>query len=133
VRREVTIGREWAEEESADRLDLLISGPRFVLAIENKLWAREHTRQTDSYWRWLSRLPILHGGLFLSPTGRAPLSPGFRPVSYLDLLACLLEGPATGATLGEAERIVLISYIRTLATRVLRIELRTIRTLGDRA
>jgi hypothetical protein len=130
VRREVTIGQEWAEEDTAHRLDLLISGPGFVLAIENKVWAPEHTRQTEGYWRWLSRLPHLHGGLFLSPTGQAPLSVGFRAVSYMDLLGCLLDAPASAERLDCEEEITLASYIKTLAGHVLRTELRAIRATG---
>lgn len=130
VRRELVIGREWTEETSAERLDLMISGPTFVLVIENKLWSPEHSRQTEGYWRWLSQQPGLSGGLFLSPTGASPLSTGFRAVSYMDLLGCLLEAPASGVSLARQEEIVLASYLNTLARRVLRTELRTLRAGG---
>jgi len=131
VRRELVIGREWSEETSADRLDLMISGPTFVLVIENKLWSPEHPHQTEGYSRWLSQQAGLSGGLsgglFLSPTGALPLSTGFRAVSYMDLLSCLLEAPASGLSLARQEEIVLASYLNTLARRVLRTELRTLR------
>jgi hypothetical protein len=129
VRREVVFGREWADEDSRDRLDVLITGPDFVLVIENKLWSPEHSGQTASYWRWLARQPVLSGGLFLSPAGDPPLTPGFKAVSYMDLLGCLLEGPASGAALAAHEELVLASYLKTLAHHVLRTELRVVRAL----
>lgn len=130
VRRELVFGREWSDESSEDRLDLMISGPAFILVIENKLWSPEHAKQTEGYSRWLSQQPGLTGGLFLSPTGAPPLSKGFQAVSYMDLLGCLLEGPATGVSLTRQEDIVLGSYLNTLARRVLRTELRTLRAGG---
>jgi hypothetical protein len=130
VRREVVFGREWVDEDSRDRLDVLITGPRFVLVVENKLWSREHSGQTEGYWRWLSRQPGLCGGIFLSPAGDPPLTPGFKAISYMDLLACLLEGPASGAALAAQEELVLASYVKTLARRVLRAELRVVCALG---
>jgi hypothetical protein len=130
VRREVVFGREWADEDSRDRLDVLITGPDFVLVIENKLWSPEHSGQTASYWRWLARQPVLAGGLLLSPAGEPPLTPGFTAVSYMDLLGCLLDGPAAGAALAAQEELVLASYLKTLAHHVLRTELRVVRTLG---
>jgi hypothetical protein len=130
VRRELVFGREWSDESSEDRLDLMISGPAFILVIENKLWSPEHAKQTEGYARWLSQQPGLTGGLFLSPTGAPPLSSGFQAVSYMDLLGCLLEAPAAGVSLTHQEEIVLGSYLNTLARRVLRTELRTLRAGG---
>jgi len=130
VRRELVFGREWTHETSEDRLDLMISGPTFILVIENKLWSPEHAKQTQGYARWLSQQPGLSGGLFLSPTGAPPLSTGFHAISYMDLLGCLLEAPATGVSLTRQEEIVLASYLNTLARRVLRTELRTLRAGG---
>jgi hypothetical protein len=51
-------------------------------------------------------------------------------VSYMDLLGCLLEGPASGAALAAHEELVLASYLKTLAHHVLRTELRVVRALG---
>lgn len=130
VRRELVFGREWSDESSEDRLDLMISGPALILVIENKLWSPEHAKQTEGYSRWLSQQPGLTGGLFLSPTGAPPLSKGFQAVSYMDLLGCLLEAPAAGVSLTRQEEIVLGSYLNTLARRVLRTELRTLRAGG---
>jgi len=130
VRRELVFGREWSDESSEERLDLMISGPTFILVIENKLWSPEHAKQTEGYSRWLSQQSGLTGGLFLSPTGAPPLSKGFQAVSYMDLLGCLLEGPAAGVSLTRQEEIVLGSYLNTLARRVLRTELRTLRVGG---
>jgi hypothetical protein len=125
VKREYTISREWTAEDSTDRPDLVISGPGFVLCLENKVSAREHSGQTAGYWRWLSQVTGLRGGVFLSPAGVAPASDGFRAVSYMDLLACLLEGAADHAV-DSAEEVVLASYVKTLAGHVLRTELRTV-------
>lgn len=125
VRTEYTIAREWTEEQRLDRIDIVVSGPRCVLAIENKIWAREHDAQTESYWAWLEPLPLLRGGLFLSPAGLPPLSPGFRAISYLDLLSCLLEGPVRTQP-SSREELVLASYVKTLSQGPLRPELRLI-------
>jgi hypothetical protein len=121
VKREFTIGREWGGDE-LDRIDLVISGPGFLLAIENKTQSMEGRSQTVAYWRWLSSLPGLRAGLFLTPTGVAAECPDFKPFSYLDLLDCLLNDP--GIPLREEENVVLSSYLRTLKNHILRIELR---------
>jgi hypothetical protein len=125
VKREYALNREWTAEASTDRPDVVISGPGFVLCLENKVSAREHSGQTAGYWRWLSRVTGLRGGLFLSPAGLAPASEGFRAVSYMDLLGCLLEG-ATEHDVDSAEWVVLASYVKTLAGYVLRTELRAV-------
>jgi PD-(D/E)XK nuclease superfamily len=122
VRREVQLGRS-LDSTGRDRVDLLVSGPGFVLAIENKVTAQEHENQTDAYWNWLERQYGRRGGLFLTPTGIRPNCQHFAPVSYLQLLVALLEGPAR-AELAPRERSVLAGYVRTLATSVLRTELR---------
>jgi hypothetical protein len=125
VRTEYILAREWTEEQRLDRIDIVVSGPRCVLAIENKIRAREHDAQTERYWAWLEPLTCRRGGLFLSPTGLPPLSQGFRAISYLELLGCLLEGPIRGE-LSPSEEIVLSSYAKTLSRGVLRAELRLI-------
>jgi hypothetical protein len=48
----------------------------------------------------------------------------------MDLLSCLLEAPASEAQLGDEEQVMLASYLKTLASHVLRTELRAIRTAG---
>jgi hypothetical protein len=121
VKREFTIGREWGGDE-LDRIDLVISGPGFLLAIENKTQSMEGRSQTLAYWRWLSSLPGLRAGVFLTPTGVVADCPDFKPFSYLDLLDCLLDDP--GVPLEEEENVVLSSYLRTLKNHILRIELR---------
>jgi hypothetical protein len=126
VRTEYTIAREWTDEERLDRIDIVVSGPRYVLAIENKIRAREHDAQTESYWEWLEPLPLLRGGLFLSPSGFPALSPGFCSVSYLELLSCLLEGPAS-SSLPPGDEMLLASYVKTLSRGPLQPELRCIR------
>jgi PD-(D/E)XK nuclease superfamily len=126
VRTEYTIAREWTAEQRLDRIDIVVSGPRCVLAIENKIRAREHDAQTESYWAWLEPLHLLRGGLFLSPGGLPALSPGFKEISYLELLSCLLEGPV-GSTLAPSDEILLASYVKTLSRGPLQPELRCIR------
>jgi hypothetical protein len=129
VRAEYTIAREWTEEQRLDRIDIVISGPRCVLAIENKIRAREHDAQTKSYWAWLEPLRLLRAGLFLTPGGLPPISPGFCAISYLDLLSCLLEGPLR-AKPSSTEAVVLASYVKTLSEGPLRTELRLIGMTG---
>jgi hypothetical protein len=131
VRREYTIADEWTDEDRLERIDLVVSGPRFILAIENKLWALEHGEQTQRYWDWLDGLPehILRAGIFLSPSGMPPASQSFRAMSYLELLSCLLEAPSRGEVTAE-EEILMASYTRTLANGVLSAELRAVQRGG---
>ncbi len=125
VRREYPIADDGTDEAHPGRIDIVVWGPDFVLAIENKILAREHAERTNDYWDWLSGLRMAHAGLFLSPAGFPASSENFKPVSYLQLLACLLEGPV-GAKLAPAEEMVLASYVKTLAAGLLRTELRSI-------
>ena len=125
MRTEYTIAREWTAEDRLDRIDIVVSGPRCVLAIENKIRAREHDAQTESYWQWLEPLRLLRGGLFLSPGGLPALSPHFHAISYLELLSCLLEG-TIGSKLTASEEILLASYVKTLSKGPLQPELRCI-------
>ena len=125
VQRECPVAEEGTVEAHPGRIDLVVWGPDFVLAIENKVLAREHDDQTIAYWEWLARLRAPYAGLFLSPAGFPAASENFKPVSYLELLACLLEGPIRTKP-APAEELVLASYVKTLATGVLRTEFRTI-------
>jgi len=126
------MGRESSDASACDRIDLLISGPDFVVAVENKIWSHEHDSQTTTYWQWLDELPreTLRAGLFLTPDGCPPGCPAFRPLSYLELLGCLLEAPASGP-LPAVERSVLAGYVKALATEVLRTESQVARRLED--
>jgi hypothetical protein len=126
VRREVVIGYDMEQDDNRDRIDLVISGPGFVIGIENKVWAVEHDSQTRSYARWLRSLRVpLRGGLFLSPSGMPAASPSFQSLSYLELVACLLEAPAAGE-LPPREEHVLAGYLKTLQRRILRAEFNAI-------
>jgi hypothetical protein len=125
VRREVRLGPETTDPSAADRIDLLVTGPGFALAVENKIWSAEHDHQTATYARWLAALPAetLTAGIFLTPRGHPAASPVFRPLSYLELTKCLLVAAAEqGIT--ATERAVLAGYIKSLADHVLRNELR---------
>jgi len=129
VRRELVIARELAGSDELDRVDIVISGPGFVLAIENKVWAREHSDQTGSYWSWLEGLTGLRGGLFLSPAGVAATSGQFVSISYLDLVVALVDGPSRAA-ITQGEEIVLASYLKTLARGIIPVDMRAIRDVA---
>lgn len=124
VRREYVVGDEWAEF-GLDRIDLVVSGPDFIIAIENKVWAIEHNGQTSGYWKWLSSLSGQKVGFLLSPRGVAPACSGFETMSYLEFIGCLLEGPLC-RPMEFDEKCVVRSYFRTLASHVLRCELRAV-------
>lgn len=124
VRREYVIGAEWADF-GRDRIDIVISGGDFVIAIENKLWSTEHDDQTVTYWKWLKELPGLKAGIYLTPSGMPATCPEFRPVSYLELLGWLLAG-ADEQQATPTELVVLSAYTKTLARWVLRAEVRAV-------
>ena len=130
VRREFVIGRASDEPDDLSRIDLVVWGPDFVIGIENKVWSLEHSEQTQTYWRWLSSLSVAHAGVFLTPAGDHASCADFRCLSYLDLLACLLEAPARGK-ISPAERTVLAGYVKTLARRILKAELRAVNGGGS--
>ena len=127
VRREYAIPTEEADEKGQGRIDLLISGPGFGLVIENKVGSDEHDNQTDLYWQWLYEQKELRlkGAMFLTPVGFPAQNRNFKPLSYLDLLSCLLEGPAQVRVEG-VEEAVLASYVKTLAAGILQQELHVI-------
>ena len=129
IRREVKIAREFGNGSDLDRVDITISGPGFVLAIENKVWSREHGDQTQVYWSWLGPMSCLRGGLFLSPSGMTASCPEFKPVSYLELVSCLIEG-ASIAPITSSEEIVLASYLKTLAREIIQVEMRAVREIA---
>jgi len=121
VRRELQL-TQWSGE-TLDRIDIAVSGPGFIIAIENKLWSQEHADQTTGYWTWLEQLGGLRAGIFLSPTGAPAQSDHFVALSYLDLVEALLEAPSR-QPIEPQESIVLASYLKTLERYVLRAELR---------
>lgn len=125
VRREVVVGREFTGDDDLCRVDIVISGPAFVLAIENKVWAREHADQTRTYAAWMERCAGLRGGLFLSPSGAAAGSEAFTSVSYLELVDALVDGPSR-ASITLSEEIVLASYLKTLARGIIPVEMRAV-------
>lgn len=130
VRREYVIPTEDANEEGQGRIDLLISGRDFRLVIENKVGSDEHDNQTVLYWEWLEKEPVkLKGGMFLTRVGFPAQDRHFKPLSYIDLVSCLLEGPAQTQVEG-VEEAVLASYVKTLAAGVLQQELHVIAQSG---
>lgn len=132
VRREHRIRTDDPDEEGQGRIDLLISGPGFRLVIENKVGSEEHDNQTDLYWQWLKGQPGLKGAMFLTPMGFPAQNRDFKPLSYMDLLNCLLEGPVQARVQG-VEEAVLASYVKTLAASVLKQELYAIGHWGGQA
>jgi hypothetical protein len=122
VKREFTIGREWGGED-LERIDLVVSAPGLVLAIENKVDSQEGRAQTWTYWRWLTTTNGLRGGVYLTPGGQIAECPHFKPMAYVELVDCLLEG-AFRAALTSDERSVLSSYLRSLAGSTMRSEFR---------
>lgn len=130
IRREVVLGREGpGTEADLERIDILISGPGFLLAIENKVWSHEHDGQTHTYWSWLEASSPVRAGLFLTPTGRPAACELFQPLSYASLLDCLLEGPSRHKLTPE-EELVIASYAKTLTNGILRAQLHALRALG---
>lgn len=129
IRREVVIAQDFKNADDLSRIDIVISGPRFMLAIENKIWSREHSNQTKNYWQWLQSMKDLRAGILLSPSGMAASCPEFTAISYLDLVSSLLEG-ATIEPLTSTEEIVLASYLKTLARKILQVEMRAVLELA---
>lgn len=61
---------------SFGQLDIVLTGPGLVLALENKIYARDGRNQLARYWRfvchqasWTSSAPVL---VYLTPDGRSP-------------------------------------------------------------
>ncbi len=129
VRREVVIAKDFEDASDLSRVDIVISGTRFMIAIENKVRSLEHSDQTCAYWDWMQSMTGLKGGLFLSPSGAEASCPSFVSISYLELVSCLLEGPAIEA-LSVSEEMVLASYLKTLAREIAQVEMRAVLELS---
>ncbi len=129
IRREVVIAKDFEDASDLSRIDIVICSPKFMLAIENKIWSREHSDQTQTYWKWLQSMNGLRGGILLSPSGMAASCPEFTSISYLELVSCLLEG-ATIEPMTHGEEVLLTSYLKTLAREIAQVEMRTILELA---
>lgn len=129
VRREVVIAREFGDGDDLARVDITVSGPGFIIAIENKVWSSEHSDQTKTYWQWLEPMRCLRGGLILSPSGMNATCVEFKPISYMELVSCLIEG-ASIAPISHSEEIVLASYLKTLAREIIQVEMRAVREIA---
>jgi hypothetical protein len=79
----VEIRREWRNID----IVILCNQPRFVIAIENKIDAGEHSGQLQRYEDTLERefAAIPHMHVFLTPEGNAPSDEDWVPYSYGDL------------------------------------------------
>jgi hypothetical protein len=128
VRRDVAIAGETAGDETDLSIDLVVSGPDFVIGIENEISVTER-EPSESSARWLAALPVsLRAGIFLTPSGTASRSSAFQSLSYLELVACLLEAPSA-ATISLREERVLAGYLQTLERRILRVEFGALREM----
>ena len=117
VRTEVAVGEDM---DVQGRIDILVSGPGFTLAIENKTLSFEHDNQTRTYERWLHHRyrSALQAGIFLTIGGEPAVSRMFRPLSYVRLLGLLLRARRGCDAATRQEQVLLGSYIRTLAAAV---------------
>lgn len=117
VRREVQTGRFWdADPNALERVDIVISGRGFILAIENKVWSKEHAGQTEGYWSWLQSMPGIKGGLLLTPGGVRAQCEHFIPISYAHMAGCFLsEMPART----PEEEVMLAAYFKAVFHNVL--------------
>lgn len=129
VRREVVVARDFCAGDDLARVDISISGSDFVLAIENKVWSREHHDQTQVYWDWIASTRGLRAGLLLSPSGIRARCPQFLEMSYLELVSCLVDA-ASSHPISDSEEIVLASYLKTLARNIIPVEMRAVRELA---
>lgn len=63
-------------DESLGRMDILLEDPvrELAVVVENKIWAREQSRQVERYQTWLARKRSGWSSfvLFLTPSGAAP-------------------------------------------------------------
>jgi hypothetical protein len=112
------------EGESREaRADIVIYGDRVTIVIENKVDAGEGIDQCERlYWSWADQ-PMEMRWLFLSPTGRAPVTvisdeakAAWRSMSYADL-SRLLSGvlEEAGESNGSPGRSTARQYLHTLA------------------
>jgi hypothetical protein len=124
VRREVIVPAS-RDTEPSGRLDIVVFGDDFMLGIENKVLSSEHSGQTNTYWEWMNRQPGIRVGIFLSLMGVTADCPSFQPLSYVQLLACLLSAPLSGQGMTAAERIILSGYCKSLGAFALKSEIRT--------
>lgn len=72
-------------QKGGDRPDIIVEGNNWLLIIENKIDSSENNSQTLRYanrWRKTGGINKNVFLVYLSPDGRTPISPDFRPVSY---------------------------------------------------
>jgi hypothetical protein len=97
--------RYWVRREAVGQTSIIDveigSRSRFLIHIEIKVWAAEGIDQTEREWDDLSQRAVELGvdpespnprvhALYLTPSGVSPISPRFRPVSWL-AIARILE------------------------------------------
>lgn len=107
------------------RADLVLHGDGVTVVVENKVDAGEQPEQCERlYWAWASE-PGDNRWVFLTPTGRAPLTAtsdaaksAWRTMSYRELraiVAVAIEGARASSSTGRASA---AQYLETLTRRV---------------
>jgi hypothetical protein len=103
-------------------IDVVLYSPELqvVLAIENKIDAREQERQLERYATWMARIYPTYGKalVFLTPDGRASLTPGearYYRLSYREDIRTWLEG-AMPMVLAPRVRETVSQYMEVLNT-----------------
>ena len=116
--RGVDVRREW------NNIDLLITSkePRFVIAIENKVDAGEHSNQLARYKTAIAEnfpgVPALF--LFLTPTGEEPSEAEWQPYTYKDIHRVLSRVRASNeGAIGDDVLLFLDHYLNLIGTRLM--------------
>lgn len=107
--------RQIAPEQTDRRPDLVITfeEERFIVVVENKIWARAGKNQLQDYAAWLQRdyADWNHLMIFLTPAGVPPEAEGWVVMTYghvVDMLDIVLN--ATRAPVDGGVRILLEHY-----------------------
>jgi PD-(D/E)XK nuclease superfamily len=112
-----------AGEAREARADIVIYGDSSTIVIENKVDAGEGIDQCERlYWSWADQ-PTETRWLFLSPTGRAPVTAtsaaarsAWRTISYAELRGLLEKVlAAAGEPAGHVGRSTARAYLNTLS------------------
>lgn len=122
------------KEVGSRRIDILVRSESRIVAIENKVFTGESFHQTHDYAAAIRARypddPRVHL-VFLSPTGRRPLDPSFRALSYRALYEALHDA-SSQCPPSQSFTHVFDSYVNCLAADFLLSEERALRaSLAD--
>ncbi len=114
--RGVDIRREWRH------IDILITceDPKFVIAIENKVGSKEHSKQLERYRKAVKeKFGDIHNQfVFLTRDGDEPTDEDWTVYTYEDIHRVLLRARNTNATsIGDDVLAFLDHYIRLIGSR----------------